>query len=211
MNYFRMLTKMMFRLSCFGAKRGPHVTRYTMYKELAKFAVTQSEPKKVLSISGSQTLCKVLGFDDSQIHNVQYPDVSILSLPYPDSSYDALIADQVLEHVKGDPQKAIEESFRVVKPGGLVVQTTCQIMPRHMVPDDYWRFTPNGLHFLAEPYGEILEVSGWGHPSIVILDCFGLRHEPIPELRWHPANIIARSNRDSWPVVTWVVGKKRAG
>ncbi len=207
-NIVRPIAGTIFRAFAFGAKTGPHVTRYTMYRRLAQFKEPGAENKSVLSISASSELCETLGFEKQNVHDTSYPDVSILDLPFQNNQFDAMVCDQVLEHVEGDPQIAMRESFRVVKPGGLVVHTTCLIMPMHMVPHDYWRFTPEGLKLLARPHGEILEATGWGHPSIVLLDLVGLRHEPIPELRWHPGNLIARANRTSWPVVTWIVARK---
>ena len=204
----RPLTQMVFRAIALGARKGPHVTRYSMYRTLAEHKEPDVAGKRVLSISGSVDLCKVVGFSEDQIEDTAYPDVSILSLPYKDNEFDALICDQVLEHVDGDPQVAFSESFRVVKPGGLVIQATCLVMPVHMAPYDFWRFTPYGLKRLAEPHGEVITIGGWGHPSIVLLDALGLRHEPIPEAWWHPGRWIATANRESWPVVTWVVARK---
>jgi SAM-dependent methyltransferase len=179
-----------------------------MYRSLAAFREPDTQGKRALSISGSVDLCNLIGYEEPNIEDTTYPDVSVLDLPYDDNHFDAVLCDQVLEHVEGDPQIAMRESFRVAKPGGLVIQATCLIMPMHMEPYDFWRFTPYGLKLLAEPYGEILDASGWGHPSIVLLDLLGLRHEPIPEARWHPGNWIARANRQTWPVVTWVVARK---
>lgn len=188
-----------------GAPTGPHVTRYSMYQKLARFKSEGAQNERVLSISGSADLCRILGFADPNIVDTAYPDVSLLDLPFEDNSFDALVSDQVLEHVEGDLQRAVAESVRVVKPGGLIVHATCLVMPMHMQPNDYWRVTPHGLRLLMEPYGEVIEADGWGTPLIVLLDALGMRHEPIPERRWHPGNLIARANRQSWPVVTWAV------
>lgn len=43
----------------------------------------------------------------------------ILSLPYDDQSFDVVMAAHVLEHLP-DPQRALKEMIRVLKPGGMV-------------------------------------------------------------------------------------------
>jgi len=201
------VARVFYRALALGRPNGPHVTRFTMYDRLSRFTTSEGVNQEVLSISGSDDLCEVFGFTGEKT-KTSYPDVTLLNLPYKDNSFDAVIADQVLEHVEGDPALAMAESFRVVRPGGLVVHTTCLIMPMHMQPHDYWRFTPHGLKYLAQPHGNVIEADGWGHPSIVLLDLLGLRHEPIPKAWWHPAHMIATASRQSWPVVTWIVARK---
>lgn len=43
----------------------------------------------------------------------------VLSLPYDDQSFDVVMAAHVLEHLS-DPQRALKEMIRVLKPGGMV-------------------------------------------------------------------------------------------
>jgi hypothetical protein len=47
----------------------------------------------------------------------------LLSLPFPDSHFDLLIANHVLEHV-GDDRRAVAEIVRVLKPGGYAILQT---------------------------------------------------------------------------------------
>lgn len=49
--------------------------------------------------------------------NLQLADV--MSLPYEDQSFDVVMAAHVLEHLP-DPQRALAEMVRVLKPGGMV-------------------------------------------------------------------------------------------
>ncbi len=191
-----------------GSRTGIHVTRYTMYEQLSRFRCVENEGKKVLAISGSQTLCRVLGFDDAQVLNAHYPQYNLLDLPFPNNSFDYVVSDQVLEHVEGNPQVAMDEAFRVLKPGGIGVHTTCFINPIHEDPGDYWRFTPEALTLLARKHASVIEADGWGNPYVWLYVWMGLRFEPIPHSSWHPFHWVATKNVKGWPIVTWVVAKK---
>ncbi len=160
------IAKGLYRLSTAGLTKGPHVTRYYMYKRLSEYSEQRSEDLKVLSISHSQPLARLLGFNDRQITDVPYPEFNVLSLPFKDGEFDAVMSDQVLEHVEGDPHLAINELFRVLKPNGISLHTTCFINPVHGDPNDYWRFTPDALKLLTRQHGEILDVGGWGNPYV---------------------------------------------
>jgi SAM-dependent methyltransferase len=55
----------------------------------------------------------------------------VLSLPFPDGSFDAVIAAEVLEHVPAD-EAAIAEIFRIVRPGGQVAVTVPRWWPEQI-------------------------------------------------------------------------------
>lgn len=67
------------------------------------------------------------------------------------NSFDTVIATEVLEHVL-DPQKAVEEIRRVLKPGGVCILTTRFFYRYHPDPHDYWRFTWDSLSHLFREY-----------------------------------------------------------
>ena len=117
------ISRAAFRASTLGLDKGPHVTRYYMYDHLAKFAEDRSTDSRVLSISHSEGLAKLLGFADHQITDAAYPEHSIFDLPFEDETFDAVVSDQVLEHLEGDPQDAIDETFRILRPNGVALHT----------------------------------------------------------------------------------------
>lgn len=204
----RTITRAAYRMATIGLRKGPHVTRYFMYDQLSRYSASRSEELRVLSISHSERLGRLLGYKNNQITMAAYPDIDILNLPFEDGEFDAVVSDQVLEHVEGDPQIAIDETFRVIKRNGIALHTTCFINPIHGSPNDYWRFTPDALGLLVKKDGAVIDVGGWGNPYVWFLVALGLRLEPIPHARWHPAHWIATKNVSSWPIVTWVLAKK---
>lgn len=54
-----------------------------------------------------------------------------LHLPFPDASFDAVIASEVLEHVSDD-QVALDEVMRVLKPGGTMAATVPSWLPEQI-------------------------------------------------------------------------------
>lgn len=202
------VNRALYRLSTMGLGKGPHVTRYAMYRRIADFAETRPPRCRALSISHSEGLARLIGFTDDQITDAAYPEHSIFDLPFGDETFDAVVTDQVLEHLEGEPQRAIDETFRVLKPGGTALHTTCFINPMHACPNDYWRFTPQALALLASRHGEVIEASGWGNPYVWLYSAFGLRFMPIPHAPWHPGHWIATKNDPEWPISTWVLARK---
>ncbi len=68
-------------------------------------------------------------FDTSNIKSVcQFGGADIVSIPLLDSSLDAVICSEVLEHVDS-PQESIKELIRVLKPGGVLALSVPRYMP----------------------------------------------------------------------------------
>lgn len=70
---------------------------------------------------------------------------------FQDSSFDCVLCTEILEHCK-EPQKAVDELMRVLKPGGKLLLSTRFIYPMHDTPNDYFRFTKYGLKYLFRDY-----------------------------------------------------------
>ncbi len=54
-----------------------------------------------------------------------------LGLPFPDESFDCVVASEILEHIPED-EKAMHELTRVVKPGGTVAVTVPRWLPERV-------------------------------------------------------------------------------
>lgn len=78
---------------------------------------------------------------------------SVEELPVPDGSFDLVLCTQVLEHCD-DPAQAVRELRRVTAPGGRVLASTHGVQVYHPSPQDYWRWTHEGLRRLFEQSAE---------------------------------------------------------
>jgi SAM-dependent methyltransferase len=78
--------------------------------------------------------------------------------PVASATCDVVLCSEVLEHVS-EPDKAITEMMRVLKPGGHLVLTVPFLSRLHEEPSDFFRFTEYGLRSLLERAGfEIAEI-----------------------------------------------------
>ena len=82
------------------------------------------------------------------------------TLPVDDGSIDLVLSTQVLEHVE-DPGLYLSECFRVLRPLGSLVLTTHGTMYIHRDPQDYWRWTCDGLEKIVGDAGlEVRQTGG---------------------------------------------------
>lgn len=189
---------------------GPHITRYGMYRHLGNtLGRDWPEGTRCLSISGSRELCETVGLSPDQVIEVDYPEHSLLDLDkIDDAQFDVVISDQVLEHLEGDPQLAFSESLRILKPGGIALHTTCFVNGIHWGPEDYWRFSPSALRWLARGFSSVIDCGGWGNRMTWVVVWADMRFVPVPHATWHPLHRLAVENEDEWPIVTWIIARK---
>ena len=181
-----------------------------MYKRIQGFL---KEPLhgNILGISGIDNFYPLIDMNKSEIVDVRFPSVDLQSLPFQDEKFDVVITDQVIEHLE-NPQKAISESYRVLKTGGIAIHTTCFINYMHPNPLDFWRFSPDALRYLCKTAGfnQVLQCEGWGNRFALIL-CFisdRLRFMDIPDSGWSVRHLIATKNENNYPISTWIIAKK---
>jgi len=87
------------------------------------------------------------------------PDIvgDIQNLPLDDNSQDAIICSSVLTHVE-DPQRAVEEMYRVLKSGGYCFVYVPFLYYYHAEEGyykDYWRFTEDSIRHMCKPFSHI--------------------------------------------------------
>ena len=101
-----------------------------------------------------------------------------------DAAFAVVLCTEVLEHLP-EPQKAIDEIFRVLEPGGSLLLTTRFLFPIHDAPHDYFRFTKYGLRHLLRRFEivELREETGTVGTLAVLLQRMGMQAET---LGWTP-------------------------
>lgn len=92
--------------------------------------------------------------DDPRVLNFEYLKFAHadffgdgLRLPLATGSVDLILSQAVLEHVP-DPQRAVDELRRVLRPGGLLYAEFAFMQPLHAVPYHFFNITPHGAALL---------------------------------------------------------------
>lgn len=95
-----------------------------------------------------------------------YPDIvaDITNNDLEGNYWDLVICSQDLEHIF-EVQKAVDEIFRILKPGGYAILDCPWEFPYHGVGDydDYWRISESGMRKMVQKAGfQIIECKGNG-------------------------------------------------
>ena len=139
-------------------------TRFAMYNALEEYIRRVGLGGRVLMVSeGTEPAIRRMFPADTAFTVTTYPPVDVSDLGmFADASFDCVVTDQVLEHVR-QPWRALAEQRRVLVPGGVAINTSCSFNPVHDTCD-YFRFMPDGFRALHEDLVGRVEMSGsWGN------------------------------------------------
>jgi SAM-dependent methyltransferase len=132
----------------------------------------KGEATRILSVGGGPTR------NDPREINLNiapFPGVDLvanaLRLPFATGTVDAVWSNAVLEHVAG-AEAAVREMIRVVEPGGYVVNLVPFMQPIHAYPQDFQRYTSEGLAYLMGEL-DILEHGEAVGPSFALYELLG--------------------------------------
>lgn len=76
---------------------------------------------------------------------------NVEKMTFEDGVIGTLLMLDTLEHV-ANCQRAMQEAYRVLQPGGFVVIVSVMDFAVHLHPSDYWRFTPQAFDLLLEAF-----------------------------------------------------------
>ncbi|MBK6407777.1 MAG: class I SAM-dependent methyltransferase [Holophagales bacterium] len=114
---------------------------------------------------------RYVGTDIFPARNVDVvADAHYLSGAFGSETFDGVFSLNVLEHLSA-PWLVAREINRVLKPGGLTFHNAPHTWPIHEMPNDFWRFSDEGLRLLFGPASgfEVLDAKGYGrvyvHPD----------------------------------------------
>jgi SAM-dependent methyltransferase len=133
--------------------------------------------------------------------------------PFDDASFDAVLCNQVLEHIF-EPQAFLQEIRRVLRPGGRLLLTVPFVWDEHEQPWDYARYSSFGLKALLEGQGLVLlrqhkllddpsvlfqlfnaylfKITRSTQPLLNLLSCAVLM-APVSALGWIAAKLLPRN------------------
>lgn len=96
-------------------------------------------------------------------------------LPFGDSSFDAVINTEVLEHCD-DPSQFFKECNRVLKKDGKLILSVPFLTPIHMKVD-HWRFTGQGLQILVDPFFKVTSMIRMGETSDAVIQILYMQYQ----------------------------------
>ncbi|WP_315786845.1 methyltransferase domain-containing protein [Fischerella sp. JS2] len=141
-----------------------NITTKTNYQKFIELLLEQNQNPQVLVIGGSvvgkgmEPLLSVPEIELIETDVAFGSRISVIcdahNLPFEADSFDGVVVQAVLEHVV-DPNRCVEEIYRVLKPHGLVYSETPFMQQVHLGKYDFTRFTHLGHRRLFRKFVEI--------------------------------------------------------
>lgn len=182
-------------------REGTQWCRVVMNREVDRFIRGLDCPSlDVLEISGTGSGGR---YDFKSYEATDFPAYDVCKGPLAEAAFDLVIAEQVLEHV-ARPDLAASNVFKMLRPGGKFIVSTPFLLKIHAHPDDFYRWTENGMRYLLETAGfEVVRSGSWGNRECLIADLT----DGIRWTNYEPAVHTLR-NELQFPIVVWAFASK---
>lgn len=193
-------------------------TTYLEFEEKSMQQIAQAGGT-VLDVGGGSRFMKGMKKYEPLFVNCSYktmdistdygPDIvgDIHGLPLEENSIDAIICRSVLEHVRY-PDKAAQEMFRVLKPGGLLFVQVPSTYPYHArtghgAYPDYWRFFESTLREMFSPFStvEVVRHGGWFSAMAFFLPLQAKLGRVWGSIAWYADRIFHTEKRTTTPIL----------
>jgi SAM-dependent methyltransferase len=145
-------------------------SRARLERENAAFAATIPRDALVLDAGAGTSPYKSLFAhtryecaDFEQVHKSyaqQTYKCDLSAIPVEDSRFDAIVFNEVMEHVP-EPALVLCELHRVLKPGGAMIHSAPLFYEEHEQPFDFYRYTQFGIRHLFGKAGFEIERLDW--------------------------------------------------
>lgn len=182
-------------------------TRFQMYNSLEKYIKGHKLHGKVLMLSeGNEHSIRNMFSGKCEFISTCFPETNIMKMSkFKNSSFDIVVTDQVLEHVP-NPFVAVSEIYRVLKKGGVAINTSCSFNPIHDKVD-YFRYTKDGFLQIHSIFKKILLLETWGNRQAI--GNFSLHGYKSFDVRRRQSDLKSASINDPvWPWSVWCVAQK---
>jgi len=190
---------------------GQYANRWASYHDLSAWLGARDWTGKVVVEFGHTNDVLRAFIRGARYAMLEYPQHDVQDLRgVPDAGFDLAILDQTLEHV-ADPERALREVRRVLRPGGVAIISTPFLVPLHPTADygDYTRWTPQGMKAMLERNGFDADVRWWGNADAARA-LLGAMHMTVAEARRLGLNVEPGACDEPFPVTVWALATARA-
>jgi len=154
-------------------------------REIVQYAATKYVRGNTLDIGGGTAKYRSI----IEPHTTKYtvadlyktPEVDVVedarNMSFPSESFDTVLVFQLLEHVD-DTQAVVKEIYRVLKGGGCAIVTVPFLYAQHGNPQDFHRFTLEGLRYAFKNF---IELEGGEQGSTLSVFSNALRCLYVPQ------------------------------
>ena len=190
--------------------RDHYANRWAMYQGLTQWLASRDwKGRSVVEFGHSNDVLR--SFMDGATYVVlEYPEHDVQRLDrVPSDQFDLAVLDQTLEHVP-DPERALAEVRRVLKPGGAAIVTTPFLLPLHGTSEygDYTRWTPQGMQTMLRRCGFEADVYSWGNLPAA-RELMGSMYLSAADARARHLAIGTSDSDAPYPITVWAIATKK--